>query len=373
MTNRERLLRVLEGKQVDRVPIWLLFPYHYCSFYADVRKNLYYKDIFEASKTYTIMLDRRPVELSPFMPEVEITKETVNEQGCQIERKIIRYRNESLYEEVTRTAEGSQVKKAIHDTADLEFFCSLPVNTDEKLITHQLDALLPQLLQEQEEFPIEYGAMMIDAGEPILDLYHNANLLEYPVWSLTHGEMIKGFLDAQLERLKIIYTYLLEKDIADVYFMVGSELASPPLVSPKTFRQWIVPYAKELIELVHSYGKKVIQHYHGQIKKILPDFLTMTPDGLHTIEAPPVGNCTFTEAFDIVGNNITLIGNIQYDCFRSYTTEEMDRAVKEVIDECRGKRFILSPTAGPYEDTISDTMIQNYLQFMKTGYEYGKL
>ncbi len=176
-----------------------------------------------------------------------------------------------------------------------------------------------------------------------------------------------------MEQKLIIYQYCLERDLADVYFMVGSELASPPLVSPETFQEWIVPYARELVELVHSYGKHVIMHYHGQIKEILPYFLEMGADALHTIEAPPVGNCTLTEAFSIVQDKIVLIGNIQYDCFRSYTPREMDRAVLEVVEEVRGKRFILSPTAGPYDENVSDRLIENYLQFLRSGWEYGAM
>jgi uroporphyrinogen-III decarboxylase len=96
----------------------------------------------------------------------------------------------------------------------------------------------------------------------------------------------------------------------------------------------------------------------------------MGPDGLHTIEAPPVGNCTFTEAFEIVGDKIALIGNIQYDDFRALTPDEMRRAVIAVLDECRGKRLILSPSAGPYEESITPEMAENYLVFMKTAWEY---
>jgi uroporphyrinogen-III decarboxylase len=141
-------------------------------------------------------------------------------------------------------------------------------------------------------------------------------------------------------------------------------------VSHTTFQKWIVPYATELIALVHAHRAKAIQHYHGFIKRILPDFLTMNPDALHTIEAPPTGNCTLTEAFNIVGDKIALIGNIQYDDFRALTPAQMADAVRAVLDETCGKRFILSPTAGPYEEMILEQMVQNYLAFVKTGWEY---
>ena len=78
------------------------------------------------------------------------------------------------------------------------------------------------------------------------------------------------------------------------------------------------------------------------------------------------------EAFDIVGDKITLIGNIQYDCFRCYSPAEMREAVQEVLQEVNGNRFILSPSAGPYEHTLTDQMKNNYLEFMNAGWEYGK-
>ena len=90
----------------------------------------------------------------------------------------------------------------------------------------------------------------------------------------------------------------------------------------------------------------------------------MAPDALHTIEAPPVGNCTFTQAFEAVNDNITLIGNIQYEDFRSFTKEQMIEAVTKVLDECKDKRLILSPSAGPFLEPLPKQMIDNYITFM---------
>ena len=61
MTARERLFAVLEGRPVDRVPIWLLYPYHKIGCYVDVRELPAYKPVFEASKDSAIMLNRRGI------------------------------------------------------------------------------------------------------------------------------------------------------------------------------------------------------------------------------------------------------------------------------------------------------------------------
>ena len=54
MTNRERLFAVLNGEQPDRVPIWLLFPYHQLGCYTDVRTNPGYAEIFERSRAKSV-------------------------------------------------------------------------------------------------------------------------------------------------------------------------------------------------------------------------------------------------------------------------------------------------------------------------------
>ena len=384
MTARERLFASLDGKPTDRVPIWLLFPYHPTYYYVDVRNHPDYRPIYEASKKYAIMLNRRnlgvPLDVSKlrlrkesiplFTPEVAYRSEDENKDGLKISREYIEYKGQSIFEEIQTTTFGSKVKKPIDSDEALEFFCSLPIETNTKRLEAELEKRLTDYLREKAEFPEEYGAMMLDLGEPIIPIYFGAKLEEYAVWSLMHSDRIKEFQDRAMQRLRIIYKWVLERDLADIYFLVGTELASPPLVSRDTFQKWIVPYDKELIDMIHSYDKKVIQHYHGQIRDVLSEFSYMGADAIHTIEAPPVGNCTFTQAYKEVGDEITLIGNIQYEDFRSFSKKQMVAAVNAVLDECKGKRFILSPSAGPFLEPLPKQMIENYITFMETAWNY---
>lgn len=334
MTARERMFAALDGQPTDRLPIWLLFPYHALGCYVDVRTHPGYREIFEYSKDRVIMLNRRS-------PGVPLFREGFD--PCLTDR--------------------------ICTDEQLNDILARPVLTDKAKIEAALDAQLASYMQEKEEFPSQYGAMMLALGEPVNWLYGNTDMQEYAIWSLTRRDEITAFLDRVYEQKLLVYRYFLDRDAADVYFLVGSELAAPPMVSHDAFRAWIVPYAKGLIDLVHSYGKRVIQHFHGQIRTLLDEFVIMGPDALHTIEAPPIGDCTFTEAFETVGDRIALIGNIQYDEFRALTPDQMTIEVQKVIEECRGKRLILSPSAGPFDENLSDRMKENYLAFIKAGWE----
>ncbi len=43
------------------------------------------------------------------------------------------------------------------------------------------------------------------------------------------------------------------------------------------------------------------------------------------------------------------------------------------MEECKGRRFILSPTAGPFDEDVSDEVIDNYFAFLQAGVEFGKI
>ncbi|MFA6294088.1 MAG: uroporphyrinogen decarboxylase family protein [Victivallales bacterium] len=368
MNARERLFAALEGRETDRTPVWLLFPYHKTGYYTDVRNNPHYKDIVAMAEKYAITLDRRGIWPRLFAPEVRIESKAFTEDCTKISKTVIEYKGRQLVSETKYGKDKTTVSKLIKNEDELAFYCSLPMNVNRRRIEEELKDQVEKYLLERAGFPEELGSMMLDLGEPVSRLYHSSELEEYAIWSLTCPDLVKDFLDRAMEHYRIVYSICLEKKLAETYFLVGSELASPPLLSRSTFQSWIVPYGKELISMIRNSGAKSIQHYHGQIKEILPDFLEMGADGLHTIEAPPIGNCTFAEAFAATKNKITLIGNIQYDCFRSFTGKEMEQAVLDVLAECRGKRLIISPSAGPYEDVISPQMRKNYEVFIKTAW-----
>jgi len=369
MTPRERLFAALNGESTDRVPVWLLFPYHALGCYVDVRTHPRYRPIHELAAKYAVTLDRRTLTAPLHAPEVVRYQEAVTGPSGPSVRSVFQHRGRRIFCERIAGPNGRTTKHFLETAEDLELFCSLPVETDPGRIEAALDRQLPRYLEEKAEFPAELGAMMLALGEPIGALYHSANLEAYALWSLTRHQTVAEWLERAFERHRLIYRYCLERDLADVYFMVGSELASPPLVGRETFRRWVVPCARDLIAMVHSFGKKVITHYHGRIREVLPDIVATGPDGLHTIEAPPVGDCALADAYRVSRDRVTLIGNIQYDEFRSAKPEEMAARVRSLVAESRGKRFILSPTAGPYDPDPPDRVIENYRVLLETAWE----
>lgn len=362
---RQQLMDFLDGKPLDRPPVWLLFPYHPLGCYVDVRTHPMYRRVHEASKGVAVILNRRHIGVPAFADEVTDFSEAYEQDGWTIDRRVIRWQHIELTHETCRRGDEVRVKKLLETDEDLELFAQLPQNTDPSVIAHQMEGHLDMYRRERDEFPPELGAMMLGLGEPIAMLYGSSNLEQFSIWSITHAELVQQVLDDTMKRCRAVYQWCLQRELAEVYFMVGSELAAPPLVSRATFDRWIVPYAKELIEMVHEAGQRVIQHFHGQVAEVLPGFVKMGADALHTIEEPPVGNCTLEQAYEAVGDRIGLIGNIQYDDFRAWPPERMREEVRRLIQRTHERRFMLSPTAGPFDPDPPQRLIDNYLAMLE--------
>lgn len=372
MNPRQRLLAALAGHPVDRVPVWLLFPWHQLGCYVDVRRHPAWRGLAARAERDCVTLDRRGVGAAVFTPEVAHRRERVLADGWEIERETWTWKGLELVGERARhPATGERrVKHLLETEADLLRLAEFPFAGTAQ-VTAEVAARLPELAAERAEFPGEQGGFMLDCGEPVNLLYHWSNLESYALWSLDQDAVVQDLLQRMRIQKLATYRTLLQAGAADVYFLVGSELAAPPLVSRRTFARWIVPFAQELIALIHQHGACAIQHFHGQIRHLLPDFAAMGADAVHTIEAPPTGNCTLDQAYAVLGGRTTLIGNVQYDRFRAATPAEMRAEVHAVLDEAAGRRLILSPTAGPFDPDPDPRVIANYHAFIDAALEHA--
>lgn len=364
LSSRERLTRLFAGQEIDRTPIWLLAPYHPVSFYADIYHLQSYEKLIPYIEKYCDTFDRRPYPSGICFnanPELKQTFRTEKNDNGITEIGEITYKDFKLQKSIYRGKEGTRVKYYIEDIEDLE-----------KLIDVPYVAPTPDLSSyEREKAELgDKGLMMADLGDPLGIFYHLMSAEDFSIYSLTDYETLLSLSDIVYKRTLDLYRYLLERDVCDVFFLVGAEFAGPPLVSPTKFNDLCVKYVKGIVDLIRSYGKKSILHYHGQLFDVLDGMKQINPDALHTIEAPPVGDCTITQAREKLGDMI-LIGNIQYDDLAHQNAEEIEQQVKQAIKD-GGERFILSPTAGPYENSISNKMLENYITFIDTGIRYGQ-
>lgn len=364
MRSKERWERFFRGEPIDRAPIWLLYPYHPVSYYTDVYGNPSYREILAKVEKHDIdILDRRDFETGfCFNVSEDIGYKEDHREGPEdslIINKTVEHGDIRLTSSYIRRDNSSmRTKSFVSSIDDLLSILELPY-------TPPRPPLEP-FFQEREELEGK-GLMMADAGDAIEALYHLCDPADLSMWSVLEKDKLVFFLDQIHLRVMDFYRYLLDSGVGPIFFAVGAEFMGPPMIAPGDFWQLAGKYLQEMVSLVHSYGHYFILHYHGNIKRVLPDIARINPDAVHTIEAPPVGDCTIREAREILGERIAIVGNIQYDDLQRLDEEEIKDLVRETMNEDRSGRFILSPTAGPYEDDISDKMIRNYIALIEEG------
>ena len=366
LTSRERLTRLFSGQEIDRVPIWLLNPVHPLSCYTDVWRNPHYAPIRELMETACDHFDRRWCDHGfCYNANPEIVQGPrpgeVDGEPCTI--RFVRYRDFELTAYTVRTRRGLRVKYLVDDPAQLLEILKIPYV-----------APLPDVrAYEREKAELgSRGLMMFDLGDALGALYSIMSAQDFSMATATDYDIVLEFLDEMHRRVHALYRYMLERSVGEVFFIVGAEFAGPPIVSPARFHEMSARYVKELVDLIRSYGRWSIVHYHGQLRDVLDGMRHASPDGLHTIEAPPIGNCTITQARQALGDTI-LIGNIQYDDLARLPEEQIAEMTRSAVEEGKAGRFILSPTAGPYEETPGEQLLRNYRTFVETGLRYGGL
>ena len=125
---------------------------------------------------------------------------------------------------------------------------------------------------------------------------------------------------------------------------------------------------KGIVDLIRSYGKKSILHYHGQLYDVLDGMKQIGPDALHTIEAPPVGNCTIAQAREELGDMI-LIGNVQYDDLAHQSREEIAAQVRAAVAEGGGAVYPIADRRAVWRTWFQTRWWRIILRLLRQGYD----
>lgn len=143
---------------------------------------------------------------------------------------------------------------------------------------------------------------------------------------------------------------------------------SNTLMSPAQFDEFIGPYMKELVDVVHEKGGKALKHTDGNIWPIIDRFVEIGFDGIHPLQ--PQGGMELAKVKKHCGEKVCLLGNI--DCSEllpNGTEEEVEEAVKKAIED--------AATGGGYILSSSNTIHpgckpENYIAMVHALKKYGK-
>ena len=140
-----------------------------------------------------------------------------------------------------------------------------------------------------------------------------------------------------------------------------------PLMSPRHFQEFILPYLKRSIAAAHKMGVPYVKHTDGNIWMILDMIVDAGIDAIDPLE--PIAGMDIGEVKQKYGDRITIIGNI--DCTNLLPhgdTKDIEKAVKETIAKAApGGGYILASSNSIHPSVKPD----NYKTMVETALRFG--
>lgn len=370
MNSRERLLRVLERKPVDRVPI---STYELCGYNSLAFENNEpsYKRLMDFIREYTDCVcmwnpaSNQNLALSSY--PVEVTRDRYRKDNYLVIREVFHTPKGDL----SRTI---QIFDNVHTQWTTEHLCKDIDDVDAYLSVPYEKVTYDYSDYERIKSEVgQRGIIMASVADPVCTAMELMEFGQATVWALTETDHFKKALEEIHYRTMTNLESMLRSGVVDLYRIVGPEYMTPPYLPPVYFQRFVYPYVKEMTQLIQSYGGKVRIHSHGRIEKVLDMIGETGADAIDPCEGPPDGDITLAEVKKRIGSKMCIFGNIQLKLLENGTRDEVYQQVKECMEAAKdGGGYVIMPTASPINVPLSPKTEENYITFIEAALELGK-
>lgn len=363
MNSNERLMRIFQGREVDRpaLKLWGLEPGQ--SMIHPAYQPVYDLAMEISDVMFTSAIHPNIILGAEYENSIEV--QTIPVSGEPWKDRITHlYLPGRTLRQVMRLSTvgepGYCTEHFVKDPEDLSALLAAPYRPSPVDITAYREA----------------AGRIGDRGLAVLNLRHAA----YEINKLTGSELFaflcideRELLREAVERyaasIREYVKGVLEQGIKPVFGWVGPELCIPPLVRMIDFEEFVYDADRQVCDIIHNGGGYVWVHCHGSVGKLITHFEKMGVDVLNPIEPPPQGDITLTQAFEKVGNRMGLEGNIEISDLLMKDGDEVRQIIRKSTVEGRASsRFILCPSAG-YMEYIHPS--RRYIENLVTYLQYG--
>ena len=366
MNRRERLMATLRGETVDRPAV---------SFYEingtentanDDPYNIYndpsWHPLIELAREKSDRMVRCGAPYVPLNPNPvdEITEvESVERDGSKFTTRRINAPGRTLTTRTRRDRDVNTVWTTEHllkDVDDLKAYLELP-------LPDPASEAQPQDVLRQEKELGDTGIVMLDTHDPLCEAASLFDMAEYTVIAMTEKELFHQLIERIASTMLPGIEAVAKALPGRLWRITGPEYASPPYLPPALFREYVCRYVQPMVEAIQRYGGYARIHSHGNLKDILDDIVSMTPDGLDPIEPPPQGDVELAYVREHYGENMVLFGNLEANDIENLPTDQFAEKIRRALDEGTagsGRGFVLLPSACPYGRQLPTLAMQNY-------------
>lgn len=126
--------------------------------------------------------------------------------------------------------------------------------------------------------------------------------------------------------------------------LISSAFAGGPLISPRMYKRFVLPFERRVVEAVKAEGVPVYTHTCGSIGDRLELMLETGTEGIDTLDPPPLGNVELADAKARIGHRAFIKGNMNSVVLLMATSAE--EVIAHATDRIRtgmpGGGYILS-------------------------------
>ncbi len=264
-------------------------------------------------------------------------------------------------------AMGAKVRYPDDETADLD----VPAISD----ISQIDQLKPADPYKDGRLPLQLDAMKYLVEEigdevgcsfgvvgPFTNAFFLMGVDKVLTMIVKKPEALHKLCRVSLETAKAYVAAGMELGLTPT---ISEPMSSCTVVSPKAFRQFSLPYLKELVDFIKARGKGVTIHICGQTEKIWEDLVDMGIVGLSIDNVASITRCK-----QKVGDRVKILGNvdpgvIMYSGTPLEVRQETLKCMLDGYDSPKGF-MVMSGCSLPV-----DTPLENIQAMMDTVREIG--
>ncbi|NLO72556.1 MAG: hypothetical protein GX100_00420 [candidate division WS1 bacterium] len=357
LTPRERMLRVIRGQDVDRVPVTISVgppgP-------APIPSWQPLHDLVERYE-----LDYVSGFVGPRKPQVkpssEVQRDTNNPDWYEL---VTTYPTpQGDLTQITRCSRsgkpGYTLKYLIASVEDARRWLSLPDPEPPNV-----GGWAERLAQAGDRALLRVG---ID--HPMYEINWRTGSELWAYWMYDEWELVEELVDRAFRRVLRDLRHYIAHGCGPLFGWAGPELCIPPLARVQDFRDFVQRYDEQLFAEVHNAGGLVWVHCHGNMDPVLEGFIEMGVDCLHPIEPPPVCTAPLTDLKRRTAGRMTLEGGVESSAFELLPPEEMAAVVEGTMAAGKpGGRFIIAPTSSPgHWPQMSSHIAENYRVYVETA------
>ncbi|MEE9435863.1 MAG: uroporphyrinogen decarboxylase family protein [Candidatus Adiutricales bacterium] len=340
MTGQERMLKVLNLEEPDRVPHW-----------DTVHPRV--KDAILPGSSFPEFTDYIDLDAVGNFDKVNAW----SYESVDTDKRIRRDQWGGLVQYTTETL-GHPMEPAIKTEADLDRY--IPPDPDEEWRYETIRRLLKRYKGNRAVYAHATDVFDI-ASDSLLgpEAYYNA-MIKNPALVDRVNDIVLDFNLAYLKNC-------LELGVDYIYISGDFAMTKGPMVSPKHTARFLTPPLKKQVDLAREYNVPVLKHTDGNIWKIFDLIVDTGINALHPID--PIAGMDLGEVKAKYGDRLCLAGNVNCGATLSWgSVQDVRREVKDCIRKAGpGGGFIC--TSG--NSIHSGVKPENYLAMVKAIHEFG--